>query len=273
MTKAIKLLPVLMILLASCNGNTTDTDIKDSSVQSAKPYPDYVQDLFDGVKQHPDSAGLRLKLATALDSVGAYKIALQQMDSLIEKDTVNYGLWYTKGRIAEDAGDTLLAMKSYDKALRIYPSADAMLGLANLYAEQKNENALLICTQVKRLGLGREYDAHADFIAGVYNARTGNREKAQDFFDDCIANDYTYMEAYIEKGLIYYDNKQYNEALNVFKFASTVNALDSDPYYWQGRCFEMMNIKDSAVLRFKQALSLAKDDKQIKEALNRVEKE
>jgi hypothetical protein len=52
---------------------------------------------------------------------------------------------------------------------------------------------------------------------------------------------------------------------------STVNALDSDPYYWQGRCFEMMNVKDSAVLRFKQALSLDKEDKQIQEALKRVE--
>jgi tetratricopeptide (TPR) repeat protein len=92
-------------------------------------------------------------------------------------------------------------------------------GLANLYAEQKNERALLICTQVKRLSLGREYDAHADFISGIYNARTHNTEKALSFFDDCIANDYTYMEAYIEKGLVYFDNKQYNEAMNVFKFA------------------------------------------------------
>ena len=59
------------------------------------------------------------------------------MDSLISKDSLNYGLWYTNGRIAEDAGDTLQAMQSYDRAIRVYPSADAMLSLANLYAEQK----------------------------------------------------------------------------------------------------------------------------------------
>jgi tetratricopeptide (TPR) repeat protein len=271
MTK-LKLFAILLLtLLVACNGNNDQTPNKDSAAQTTKPYPDYVQDLFSAVKQQPDSTGLRFKLATALDSIGAYKPALEQMDSLLVKDSTNYALWFTKGRIAEDAGDTLLAMQSYDIALRIYPSADAMLGLANLYAEQKNERALLICTQVKRLSLGREYDAHADFIAGIYNARTGNKKKAIAFFDNCIANDYTYMEAYIEKGLLYYDNKQYREALNVFKFASTINALDADPYYWQGRCFEMMNIKDSAVLRFKQALNLDKDSKEIREALKRVE--
>jgi tetratricopeptide (TPR) repeat protein len=271
MTKLKWLALLLLLVFTNCNNNDEGTsNTKDASKATSKPYPDYVEDLFAQVKQSPDSAGLRLKLVAALDSVGAYKPALEHLDSLIKKDSLNYGLWFTKGRIAEDAGDTLLAMKSYDIALRIYPSADAMLGLANLYAEQKNERALLICTQVKRMSLGREYDAHADFISGIYNARTHNIAKALAFFDDCIANDYTYMEAYIEKGLVYFDNKQYNEALNVFKFASTVNALDADPYYWQGRCYEMMNVKDSAALRYKQALNLQKGDKQIEEALKRV---
>ena len=90
------------------------------------------------------------------------------------------------------------------------------------------------------------------------------------FFDECIANDYTYMEAYIEKGLLYFDSKQYREALNVFSFASTVNALDSDPYYWMGRCYEMLNVKDTAILRFKQSLNLSKNDKATEDALKRL---
>jgi len=261
---------IVILLLAACNDTAVENTAKGKESKTVKPYPDEVAFLFALVKQHPDSTGARLKLATALDSIGIYKEALLQMDSLIIKDSANFGLWFTKGRIAEDSGDTLMAMESYDKALRIYPSADAMLGLANLYAEQKNERALLICAQVKKLGLGREYDAHADFISGIYNARTGNKKKAIEFFDDCIANDYTYMEAYIEKGLVYFDSRQYNDALNVFKFASTVNALDADPYYWQGRCYEMMNIKDSAVLRLKQSFNLDRTSKETQEALKRL---
>ena len=54
------------------------------------------------------------------------------------------------------------------------------------------------------LGLGRDYDADCNFITGIYYARTGNHKMALQFFDAAIANQYTYMEAYIEKGLVYF---------------------------------------------------------------------
>jgi Tfp pilus assembly protein PilF len=79
------------------------------------------------------------------------------------------------------------------------------------------------------------------------------------------------MPAYIEKGLVYFDGKQYREALNVFQFASTVDHLYADAYYYMARCYEMMNIKDSAVLRFKQAISLDGGLTAAREGLKRVE--
>jgi tetratricopeptide (TPR) repeat protein len=268
MKKAVFFIVIVSIILFSCN-TSTDNKKEDHVSATTKLYPENVRSLFAQLKQNPDSTGLRLLLATALDSVGAYKEALQQMDTLLKKDSANFGLWFANGEIAEDAKDTIRAMMSYDKALHIYPSPDAMLSLADLYAEQKNKKALLICKQVQEMGLGREYDAHCSFIAGIYYARTGNRNKAIQFFDECIANNYTYMSAYIEKGLVYFDNKQYNEALNIFRFASTVNALDSDPYYWEGRCYEKMHIKDSAILRFKQSLHL-EDAPETRAALKRL---
>ncbi len=260
----------LFVLLIACNTSTGNNDENAADESISPAYQAYIKSLTARLQQNPDSAGLRLKLATVLDSVGNYKESLLQMDSLLAKDSANFGLWFTQGQIAEDAGDTMLAMQSYNIAVHIYPSADAMISLANLYAEQKNDTALLICNQVRRLRLGREYDAHCAFINGIYYARTENTTLALQSFDECIANNYTYMEAYIEKGLVYFDGKQYREALNVFSFASSVNALDADPYYWQARCYEMMNIKDSAILRFKQSLSLNKNDRATKEALKRL---
>ncbi len=266
------LIIIVSIILFSCNTSTENKNENNSSAtakNAAKSYPQNVQSLFAQLKQNPDSTGLRLLLASALDSIGAYKEAFRQMDTLLKKDSVNFGLWFANGEIAEDAKDTIRAMMSYDKALRIYPSPNAMLALANLYAEQKNKKALVFSNEVEQMSLGREYDAHSAFISGVYYARTGNGNKAIKYFDTCIANNYTYMPAYIEKGLVYFDNRQYSDALKVFRFASTVNALDADPYYWQGRCYEMMNIKDSAVLRFKQSLHL-EDAPETREALKRL---
>jgi tetratricopeptide (TPR) repeat protein len=256
---------VLLFLLLACNNSTDNeaggarTATVNKSVAAGQQMPASILTLYEMVHQNADSAGLRLKLAGALDSIGAYTQALQQMDTLLYKDSANFGLWFANGEIAEDAKDTSRAMMSYARAISIYPSPDAMLSLANLYAERQDKKALEICAQVEKSGLGREYDAHCAFVKGVYYARTHQKQKALESFDNCIANDYTYMDAYIEKGLVYFDNGQFGDALNVFRFAAKVNALDSNPYYWQGRCYEMMNMRDSAVMRFKQSLHLEED--------------
>ncbi|MEO8710924.1 MAG: tetratricopeptide repeat protein [Parafilimonas sp.] len=240
------------ILLACNNGNSVSHK-NDSAKKAMMPL---IQSMQKQLQQFPDSAGLRLQYAFTLDSVAMYKEALVQMDSLVKNDSLNYGLFYAQGQIAEDAQDTVLAIKSYANAAHIYESPDALLALANLYAEQKNDRAILLCSRVKALGLGREYNAHCAFITGVYYARIHKTNEAIKYFDECIANSYTYMEAYIEKGLAYFDAGQYDKALVVFQFAATVNNLYADAYYYQARCYEMMNKKDSAVLRFKQSLQL-----------------
>ena len=65
--------------------------------------------------------------------------------------------------------------------------------------------------------------------------------------------------------------KQYDKALNIFQLASTVNNLYADAYYYQARCYEMMNKKDSAVLRFKQSLQLDPTMDEAQEHLKQLE--
>lgn len=251
----------------ACKNNDRQTT---GSNKKEKDMTPMVTDLQKRVQQHPDSIGLRLKLAIELDSLNMFKPALVQMDSLLKKDSANYGLWYTRGQVNEHAGDTINAEKDYATAITVYAAPDALLSLANLYAEQKNARSLLLCNQVKSMGLGRDYDASSAFIAGVYNARTGQRAIAVNLFDECISNDYTYMPAYIEKGLVYFDAKQYQQALDVFSFAANVNHLYPDAYYYMGRCYELMNRKDSAAFYFKQSLALDKESPETKVALERV---
>lgn len=246
--------------------NDTQATVNQDSIDAIG----YVNNLQNYVNQNPDSTGLRLKLALAFDSINNHKAALQQMDSLIKKDSLNYGLWFTKGQVAENAEDTLLAMQCYTNAAKIYESPDALLSLANLYAETKNPRAITICSRVKALGQGAETDANCDFIVGVYYARTKQADNAIMFFDNCIAQNYTYMEAYIEKGLVYFDEKKYDEALKVFNFAATVNNLYADAYYYQARCYEMMNKKDSAIIKFQQSLGLDKNLVEAREGLKRL---
>lgn len=266
-----KFLPAIVgcCMFFACNNIDNKAGKPDAAKNELMPL---VQSIQKQLQQSPDSAGLRLQYAFILDSVKMYKEALVQMDTLTKKDTGNYGLFFAQGQIAEDARDTVLALKSYAHAAAIYESPDVLLALANLYAEQKNERAILFCSRVKALGLGREYDAHCAFITGVYYARLKKSDEALKYFDECISDNYTYMEAYIEKGLIYFDKQQYDKALNIFQFAATVNNLYADAYYYQARCYEMMNKKDSAVLRFKQSLQLDPTIDEAREHLKQLEK-
>lgn len=262
---------LITVLLAACNGNTAG-DIKNHDT-SIVELPPPVNDLLHAVNANPDNNTLRLQLAYALDSIGQPLLALTQMDSLLKRDSTNDRYWLSRGSIAEDAKDTTKAIESYARALHINESPGGMLSLANLYAEKKNPRALLICSRIKDLALGKEFDANAAFIAGIYYARTGDRNAALQKFDESIGENYTFMEAYIEKGMVYFDNRQYAEALKVFNFAATINNLYADAYYYQARCYEMMNKKDSAIMRFKQSLGLDKNLKEAHNGLKRLEAE
>jgi tetratricopeptide (TPR) repeat protein len=259
---------VLVYFFSACKNADTKTKQTADSLNNSSAQ--YLKTFEQKVQTFPDSAGLRLQYAFALDSLNKFQEALQQMDLLTNKDSGNYGLWFAKGNIAEDAQDTLLAIKSNATAAHIYESPDALLALANLYAEQKNNRAITLCSRVKALGLGRESDANCAFIIGVYYARTHDMNNALKYFDECIAYSYTYMEAYIEKGLLYFDAKQYDRALEIFQMASTVNNLYADAYYYQARCYEMMNKKDSAVLNFKQAIQIDPRMKEAREQLKQL---
>ncbi len=242
------------MVVFACNNGDNSTAKTDTVQHDALKL--FTANMQKQLKEFPDSPGLRLQYAFALDSLKMYKEALDQMDSIIKKDSLNYGMLFAQGQIAEDAGDTLIALKSYSKAAAVYQSPDVLLALANLYAEMKDDRAILFCSRVKALGLGRDVDANCAFITGVYYARIRKGDEAIKYFDECIMNHYTYMEAYIEKGLVYFDRQQYNKALSIFELASTVNNLYADAYYYQARCYEMMNKKDSAVLLFKESLQL-----------------
>lgn len=258
---------LFILVLAACHN---DSSPKKPDLLKPDEMPAPVQQLFKRVAASPDSTGLRLRLVNALDSLGAYGQALAQMDSLIKKDSLNYGLWYRKALLQETVKDSSGALKSYRYAIRIYPSPDAMLGAANLLAEKKDSTALLICQQVASLRMGREYTAHCHFITGVYLARTGQAAKALQAFNNCISNDLNYTEAYMEKGFLFYDAHQVNEAKQVFKTLITLKNTYADGYYWLAKCEEALKNKTEAISNYEKAQTLDPSIKEAGEALKRL---
>ncbi len=250
MNKLFLYIPLLFIL--SCTNQTKD---KNSTKQDLV-LPEEISRLNQLAKQFPDSVGLHMRLVNALDSMGSYALALEELNTLIKNDSSNFGLWFKKAQLSENLKDTLAAIKSYSRAANIYASPDAMLALANLFAETKNSKALELCQKVSDLRMGRTYQSHCDFIAGIYFARIGNTTKAIQLFTSCIANNYTYMEAYMEIGFIYYDRKQYAEALKIFHTTISVRNNYPDGYYWLAKTYDANKNSTAALENYEKAFSL-----------------
>lgn len=257
-------IPVFFLFLFACKQKEKKADQQEVSI------PAFAQKLYDEVAKYPDSTALRIQLVNTLDSVGALSLALAQMDSLIMRDSLNFGIWFHKAQLSEKAGDTVVALRSYDKAARIYPSPDALLSMANLYAEKKDTKAVILCDQVEQLRLGREYLAHCSFIKGVYYSRTGELVKALTSFDRCIANDYQYMEAYMEKGFIFYDTQQADKAIEIFNQAIEIRPTYADAFYWLGKTHEQKGDQENAIKDYQRSLVIDPSIKEAKDALQRL---
>jgi tetratricopeptide (TPR) repeat protein len=257
---------VTWIFLLACQ----QTQHKQEINTPAATVPEPARALQAEVEKHPDSARLRMLLVNQLDSLGAAEQALVQMNALIRKDSLNDIYWIRKAQLQQALHDTSGALRSYRFAIRIYPSPDAMLAAANLFAEKKDSTALHICKEVNALSMGREYAAHTAFISGVYYARTGQMKKALVFFDQTLTNDYHYMEAYMEKGFLFFDTGKPAEALQVFTMATQVNPAYADAWYWKGKCQEQQLQKENAIKAYQQALTLDPGLKEAGAALQRL---
>lgn len=270
MKKNVSFLVAILIAFITISCKNGDQKAGSKNAKKEIVYTDELKSWMKLLESKPDSNGLRFKIATTMDSIGDYKSALAQMDSLIKRDSANYAFIFTKGKIYQDAQDTTNAIEYFKRAAKIYPSPEGLLYLANLLAEKKDPKALDIVQQVKSLRLSPSSNANSDFIAGVYYARANDTANAIKHLNMAIEQNYTLMPAYIEKGIVYFDHKDYPKALEVFRFASQVNHLYADAYYYMGRSYEMMGQKDSAVLRFKQSYSLDNSVVEAQDALKRL---
>jgi tetratricopeptide (TPR) repeat protein len=261
------LLPTLccIFLIIACKDKNGRKD-----GDGTKDLPAYVKSLQERVKQYPDSTGIRFQLIEAYDSLGMYTEGLAQTDSLIKRDSTNNAVWMKKGMLQEKAKDTAGAIISYTRSINIYPAVDAQLYLANLFAERRNDTALLLVNSVSNMMFDNRTLAECDFIAGVYHARKGNAKMAEQLFTRCIAQDHKFMEAYMEKGLLYFDQKKYDEAIKIFQAASSVDPTYADAFYYQAKCLQAQGKTQEAINMYQQSLRIDPNLKEASEALTKL---
>lgn len=259
---------ILLLLFTGCNNSSQQKNGASNDYEQIDEFK--VQQAL--IKKYPDSIELHQQFIDYLDSIKNYNAAIEQLNLLLQKDSLNQAFWFQKGQLSQKAKDTTTAKKCYRVANSIYPNALYMLSLANLLAEQKDKDALIICANVNILFPGNDHKADCYFIKGIFYARINDQTKANLNLDSCLLTNYRYIEALMEKGFILFDKHQISAALAIFEAVIQINPLYADGYFWKGKCFEKNNNIPAAIEQYQKAQSLDSDLKEATNALIKLQK-
>jgi tetratricopeptide (TPR) repeat protein len=164
----------------------------------------------------------------------------------VKTDSANPDLWKGIYQLQLDKGDTSNAVVSLQNYTLLSPQdGNGWLELAWLLADTKDKRALVVTDSLK-LVKDPEISTRAAYISGVYYSNIGQDDKAVAVFDSIITTNYTYLDAYIEKGIIQHDKKQFAEALKTFQQALKVSSSTAEIYFWISKCYEGLGNKAEA---------------------------
>jgi tetratricopeptide (TPR) repeat protein len=235
----------LLIILISC----TSREDKDGPA----PAPSQETQLIDAVAKYPDSLLLRETLIQYYRDKGNYDMALAETNKTITRDSLNPRLYDIRATLYFEDGDTLQAIKAFEKAISIFPDPAYIISLGTLYAETKNPKALALADALI-LANKTKAEKEALFIKGLYYSYANQKIKAIPFFDQVLSINYTFMDAYREKAIALYDMGKYTEALAVLDKAVTLQNNFDEGYYYRGRILEKLNRKNEAIESYQRAL-------------------
>lgn len=265
MYQAKKLFLLISIpILLSCNENSRTSE-KEIAVHSHD-----LQFLREEIKKFPDSLALSQELIEAYRNNGEYDSAVAITKTLISKDTGNAYLWNVMATLTYEMGDTTQAIQALEKAVSIFPLPDYFVALGTVYAETRNKNALEIAETLLDQPDPNPNKADAYFIKGLYYNYSNNPKEAIPELDSALKLNYTFMYAYREKAIALYDLRKYPEALSTLRKAVTLQNGYDEGYYWMGKVYEKLNLKDSAILSYQIALLYDKNFEEAKTAIQRL---
>ena len=228
-----------------------------------------VRMLERGVNQYPDNPEFSRRLSEVYFQSGKSQKALQQYNKILEKDSTNFEVWYDTGLLLAQLEDTAGAIHALERSFSLQPINYSGLALATLYSSQKNPRALEICDILLSAdSAGQQTDPI--YMKGVFYSETKQYAKALEQFDECIKRDWKMTDAYIEKGIVLFEQKKNKEALEIFKLASTVSNTNADAYFWMARSYEVLGKKEEAIRNYERAISLDRNFAEAWEGIRRL---
>ncbi len=218
----------------------------------------------------PNSFLLQFTLARSYDAQGRTDEALKLCNEILQKNPEQVDVIKMKAALLSKKGNIAEAISILEKAYQLTPyDIDLNYDLAYKYAENKNAKVIILCDSLIKIDT---LNLHAEpyYYKGIYFSNINNKEKALALFDDAIKHDYNYLNAYIEKARVLYDQKKFGDALKTSQLANTISPKFPDAYFWVAKCQEALGQKEEAKINYQRAYGLDNSFTEAKEAADKL---
>ena len=226
--------------------------------------------LNEAISSLPQSVLLQLTLSRAYDAQNKTDNALSICNKILQTYPENTDILKFKATLLDKKNDTTEAITTLEKAYSLTPFDVGLNNeLAYKYAETKNSKVIFLCDSLIKMD-SLKIHAEPYFCKGLYYSNINDKAKAIELFNAAIQHDYTFLDAYLSKGRVYYDQKKYTDAKKTFLQIINISSTIPDAYYWLGRSQEALGEKDEALLNYQRAYGLDKTFTEAKEAADRI---
>lgn len=214
---------------------------------------------------------------------GNYAIALNFLNAAIEKDPQNADIYFFKGTVFKEAGDTIKAISNFQTATELNPkyyNAYVQIGLLLQQRNDKNaqkylDNAIKVSDKpedalyakaniLKESGL-RMFDANKPAAANQ------NFTESINAFKHVIELNYRNVEAYMGIGFCYYQLDSIAQAYTYYDKATKIAPTYAGAYFSKGLCAEDLGKKKEAIMLYENCLNIDPDFARAQEHLRNLE--
>lgn len=273
-----------ILLFQRAQTNLAESDLKKAwQLQKNEKYALGLVEILEGrdkkaatqfnlqaIQEVPQSISLKVALIKAYIQQGNLKEALITCNQLLQKYPAQIDALLLKWQLLKSLTKKEEAMATLERAYSYAPfDAELAHSLAFEYAEAKNSKVLTLSDSLIKAD-SLKIHAEPYYFKGVYYTNIGNASEAVKQFDAAIQHDYNFMNAYINKGIVYYDEKKYGDALKTFGLTTSIFPTQGDGYYWLGKTQEAAGNKTEAKLNYQRAYGLDKTLMEAKEAAEKL---
>lgn len=216
-----------------------------------------------------ESLALKISLARAYHEKGELEKSISICNSIIDIYPGQLDALQLKAELLQAQNKNEEAITTLEKAYAYAPGdAELANSLAFAYAQSKNVKAIAISDSLIAADIEGKH-AEPYYFKGVYYTNIGKKAGALVFFNQAIQHDYYFLDAYMEKGSLFFNAKNYNEALETFELAARVSPTFAEAYLWMAKTKEKMGNNAEAKSDYQRAYGL---DKTLQEAKKAAEK-